>query len=94
MVSAAQLDPLLLPLLDRIQSQLDRVEGDIDRVGDKFEAVTKVHTELASRIGALESWRVSSTYAAAQSRESRQWAIGIIIAFSALAVSVAAFWVR
>ncbi len=90
----SQLDPLLIPLLDRIQSQLDRVEGDVDRIGERFDGVAKAHTELSSRISTLETWRVSSTYAAIQSRESRHWAIGIIIAFSALAVSVVAIWVR
>lgn len=88
------MDPLLLPLLDRIQSQLDRVEGDIDKIGDRFDAIAKVHTDLSGRIGVLESWRVTATYAAAQSRESKQWAIGLIIAAAALVVSVATFWVR
>jgi hypothetical protein len=90
------LDPLLIPLLDRIQSQLDRLEGDIDRINSRFDGFVQVHTELgnrisetANRITAIETWRAGFVTAVRDRRVGREWLVGAVIAGIALAVSIA-----
>jgi hypothetical protein len=60
-VAANNLDPLLVPLLDRIQGQLNAVEQDVKTLDVQLDVDRKERGDLilsmAVRLTALETWR-------------------------------------